>query len=65
MTHLDNGGALHEGQADFRVTRGCIYTLNELVQGRLKEGKDTYAMSRKSMIQCGVMACGLRCGILE
>ena len=44
--HLDKGGALHEGQAGFRVKRGCvdnIYTLNELVQGRLREGKDTYA----------------------
>ena len=42
MTHLDKGGALHEGQAGFRVKRGCvnnIYTLNDLVQGRLREGK--------------------------
>ena len=30
VKHLDKGRALHEGQAD---------TLNELVQGRLKEGK--------------------------
>ena len=46
VMHLDKGGALHEGQAGFRVKRGCvdnIYTLNELVQGRLREGKDTYA----------------------
>ena len=45
MKHLDKGKALHEGQAGFRVGRGCvdIYTLNELVQGRLKEGKETYA----------------------
>ena len=45
VMHLDKGGALHEGQAGFRVKRGCvdnIYTLNELVQGRLREGKDTY-----------------------
>ena len=37
---------MHEGQAGFRVGRGSvdnIYTLNELVQGRLKEGKETYA----------------------
>ena len=46
MTHLDKGGALHEGQAGFRVKRGFvdnIFTLNEIVQGRLREGKDTYA----------------------
>ena len=46
MKHLDEGKALHEGQAGFRVGRGCvdnIYMLNELVQGRLKEGKETYA----------------------
>ena len=46
MKHLDKGRALHGGQAGFRVGRGCvdnIYTLNELVQGTLKEGKETYA----------------------
>ena len=35
---LDKGGALHEGQAGFRVNRSCmdnVYTLNEIVQGRL------------------------------
>ena len=33
---------MHEGQACFRLKRSCvdnIYTLNELVQGRMKEGK--------------------------
>ena len=37
---------MHEGQAGFRIRRSCvdnIYTLNEIVQGRLKEGKSTYA----------------------
>ena len=32
----------HEGQAGLRLKRSCvdnIYTLNELVQGRMKEGK--------------------------
>ena len=28
------------------IKRGCIYTLNELLQGRLREGKDTYAFTR-------------------
>ena len=40
--------ALHEGQAGFRKKRSCIdnvYTLNEIVQGRLREGKKTYAFS--------------------
>ena len=34
------------GQAGFRVNRSCmdnVYTLNEIVQGRLKEDKETYA----------------------
>ena len=37
---LDKEGLLHEGQAGFRVNRSCIdniYTLNELVQGRIRE----------------------------
>ena len=43
---LDKERILHEGQAGFRVNRSCIdnvYTLNELVQGRLREDKQTYA----------------------
>ena len=43
---LDNGGVLHEGQAGFRVNRSCmdnVYSLNEIVQGKLREGKCTYA----------------------
>ena len=38
--HLDKEGALHEGQAGFRINRSCmdnVYTLNEIVQGRLRE----------------------------
>ena len=34
---LDKEGALCEGQAGFRLNRGCldnVYTLNEIVQGR-------------------------------
>ena len=40
MERLDRGGILHEGQAGFRVNRSCmdnVFTLNELVQGRLRE----------------------------
>ena len=43
---LDKERILHEGQAGFRVNRSCIdnvYTLNELVQGCLREDKQTYA----------------------
>ena len=43
---LDKEGALHEGQAGFS-NRGCmdnVYTLNEIVQGRLRENKKTYAL---------------------
>ena len=43
---LDKEGALHEGQAGFRLNRGCmdnVYSLNEVVQGRLREYKTIYA----------------------
>ena len=43
---LDKKGVLHEGQAGFRIKRSCmdnVYTLNEIVQGRLREDKKTYA----------------------
>ena len=43
---LDKGGALHEGQAGFRVNRSCmdnVYTLNEIVQGRFREDKEMHA----------------------
>ena len=46
VRHFDKGAVLHEGQAGFRLERSCvdnIYTLNELVQGRMKEGKRTFA----------------------
>ena len=46
VQYLECGGKLHEGQAGFRVGRSCMdnaYVLNEVVQGRLKEGKVTYA----------------------
>ena len=36
---------MHEGQAGFRANRSCIdnvYIFNELVQGRLREDKQTY-----------------------
>ena len=65
--HLDEGQALHEGQAGFRKKRSCIdnvYTLNEIVQGRLREGKKTYAFfldvqKAYDTVWCyGIMVCG-------
>ena len=41
---LDKGGALHEGQAGFRSCVDIVYTLNEIVQGRFREDKETYAL---------------------
>ena len=43
---LDKEGALHEGQVGFKLNRGSmdnVYTLNEIVQDRLRENKKTYA----------------------
>ena len=40
--------ALHEGQAGFREKKSCvdnIFTLNEIVQGRMREGKHTMLFS--------------------
>ena len=42
VERLDRGRILYEGQAGFRVNRSCmdsVFTLNELVQGRLREKK--------------------------
>ena len=43
LVHCLDKGVLLEGQAGFRVNRNCmhnVYTLNEIVQGRLKKDKD-------------------------
>ena len=48
---LDKEGALHEGQAGFRINRSCmdnVYSLNEIVQGRLREDKKTCILFRYS-----------------
>ena len=34
---------MHEGQASFRSCMDNVYTLNEIVQGRFREDKETYA----------------------
>ena len=43
VIRLESEKALHEGQAGFREKRSCIFTLNEVIQGRMSEGKHTYA----------------------
>ena len=46
VIRLESEKALHEGQAGFRAKRSCVdnvYTLNEIIQGRIREGKYTYA----------------------
>ena len=48
---LDKKGALHEGQAGFRVNRSCmdnVYILNKIVQGRLKEDKAFFLEVQKA-----------------
>ena len=45
-SRLEAERALHECQAGFREKRSCvdnIFTLNEIVQGRMREGKHIYA----------------------
>ena len=51
VEHLDRGGILHEAQAGFRVNRSCmdnVFTLNELVKGRLRETTHTYTDVQKA-----------------
>ena len=46
LKHIELNHMLHEGQGGFRFRRSCIdniFSLNELIQGRIKEGKSTYA----------------------
>ena len=46
VQYLDKSSKIHEGQAGFRAGRCCIdniFTHNELIQGRLKEGKKTFS----------------------
>ena len=50
--YFDKEGALHEGLAGFRVNRSCmdnVYNLNEIVEGRLKEDKETYTRFTESV----------------
>ena len=60
VQYLDKSGKIHERQAGFRASGFCIdniFTLNELIQGRLKEGKKTFAfflMFKKHMVQFGI-----------
>ena len=65
VSRLESERALHEGQAGFReCKRSCvdnIFTVNEIVQGRMREGKHTYTfflMFRKYLTQFGMMVYG-------
>ena len=52
VSRLEAERALHEGQAGFREKRSCvdnIFTLNEIVQGKMWEGKHTYTFFLESI----------------
>ena len=45
LKHLELNYLLHEGQGGFRMGRFCIdniFSLSELIQGRIREGKSTF-----------------------
>ena len=46
LKYLESKHRLHEGQGSFKLGRSCIdniSSLNQLIQGRMKEGKSTNA----------------------
>ena len=65
---LEEHNKLSESQAGFRFGRSCvdnIFILNEVIQGRLQEGKKTFCFSlilRKRMIPSGETSYGTKCG---
>ena len=76
VQRLDKGGLLHEGQTGSKVR--CIdniSTFNEIVQGRLREGKITHAFFlhvQKAynavwrdglQVRCGIWGNGGSCGV--
>ena len=66
---LEEHNKLSESQAGFRFGRSCadnIFILNEVIQGRLQEGKKHFVLSlilRKRMIPSGETGYGTECGI--
>ena len=68
LKHLELNHLLHEGQGGFRMGRSSIdniFSLSELIQGRIREGNSTFAFSltlRKPMTQYGWMGCGTKRG---
>ncbi len=65
VSQLESERALYEGQAGYReFKRSCvdnIFTLNEIVQGRMRERKRTYTfflMFRKHLTKFGMMVYG-------
>ena len=64
---LEEHNKLSESQAGFRLGRSCvdnIFILNEVIQGRLQEGKKFcfFLILRKRMILSGEMGYGTECG---
>ncbi len=67
VSRLKSERALHEGQAGFREKRSCvdnIFTLNEIVQGRMKEEKNAYTFFLKHLTQFSMMVYGFSYGNL-
>ena len=68
---LEEHNKLSESQAGFRFGRSFVdylFILNEVIQGRLLEGKKTFSFFldiKKAMIQYGEMVCGIECGRWE
>ena len=68
LKYLELNGKLHEGQVGFRIGRSCvdnIFSLNEFIQGCMKELKFTYTfffMLRTLMTLYGGMGYGIKCG---
>ena len=59
---------MRPGQAGFRINRSCmdnVYTLNEIVQGRVREDKKTHALFldiQKAFDSVWHDCCSINCG---
>ena len=68
LKYLESEHKLHEGQGGFRLGGSCIdntFSINGLIQGRMKEVKSTYAFFltlRTLMTHYGGMGYGIKCG---
>ena len=68
LKHLELNNLLYKGQGGFRMGRSCIdniFPLVNWIQGRIREGKSTFAFFltlRKPMTLYAGMGCGTKCG---